>query len=151
MTKGVPYRICSVCVLKYSGTTNRGVGLKLIWLSSENFSNCSLSTCASAHLDDFGGSFDSTPDGTLFILSLFLKNLKNVSFEHISKSILSHLCTEPRSDHSLPMSVTNSLINWLTTMLKLEGFDPCWFGYLSHIDGYVESTLLMLKFSWGWD
>ena len=47
-----------------------------------------------------------------------------------------HLFIGPRSDHSLPMSLTNWLTNWLTnllkldvtTLLKIEWMDPCWLG-----------------------
>ena len=40
----------------------------------------------------------------------------------------------PRSDHSLPMSVTDSLtdsVHWVTTLLKMEWIDPCWRNQIS--------------------
>ena len=50
----------------------------------------------------------------------------------------------PRSDHSLPMSLTHSLRTLLkldvTTLLKIEWIDPCWLRYLIQrcIDAFCE-------------
>ena len=42
----------------------------------------------------------------------------------------------PRSDHSLPMSLTD----WLTNLLKIEWFDHCWLGKLSKTSWRILSV-----------